>query len=83
MDGITRHCSACGEERRFERPPCRDGHGADCPELSCADCGHALLIAGIPEPAETIGLPGRPDLAAPTDRSDHAGDARTARSRAA
>jgi hypothetical protein len=46
-----RHCSACGDERPFEQPPCADGHGADCPEWACADCGSALLI-GLPEPYE-------------------------------
>jgi hypothetical protein len=86
MDGITRHCPACGEERRFERPPCHDGHGADCPEVSCVHCGHALLIAPVPEPAEfaeSIGASPGSDPTAGTDRSDHADDARTARSRAA
>ncbi|GAA4628940.1 hypothetical protein GCM10023196_047460 [Actinoallomurus vinaceus] len=47
---LTRHCSACGGERRFEQPPCADGHGADCPEWACVDCGMAILIGDTPEP---------------------------------
>jgi hypothetical protein len=46
-----RHCSGCGDERVFEQPPCADGHGADCPERACTECGGALLI-GLPEPCE-------------------------------
>ena len=38
------HCSVCGDERPFERPPCADGHGDLCPELACVDCGTAILI---------------------------------------
>jgi RNase P subunit RPR2 len=41
------HCTSCRTERRFEQPPCPDGHGADCPEWVCTDCGAALLI-GLP-----------------------------------
>jgi hypothetical protein len=58
MAVTTRHCSTCGDERPFERPPCADGHGDPCPELACADCGTAILLAGLlewpqePAPAE-------------------------------
>jgi hypothetical protein len=38
------YCSDCGTEREFERPPCLDGHGADCPEYFCVECGYALLF---------------------------------------
>jgi hypothetical protein len=50
MAVTTRHCSTCGDERPFERPPCADGHGDLCPELACADCGTAILIAALLEP---------------------------------
>ena len=40
----TRHCPCCGDERAFETPPCPDGHGPDCAELACRDCGAALLV---------------------------------------
>jgi hypothetical protein len=46
-----RHCSSCGDQRPFEQPPCADGHGGDCPEWACTECGGALLI-GLPEPRE-------------------------------
>ncbi|MFB4314645.1 hypothetical protein [Actinomadura sp. 21ATH] len=48
------YCSTCGDEREFERPPCQDGHGPDCPELACVECGSAVLTgfpAGTPGPA--------------------------------
>ncbi|TQM68362.1 hypothetical protein FHX41_2007 [Actinomadura hallensis] len=44
------YCSTCGDERVFEQPPCPDGHGGECPELACTDCGSAVL-AGSPPPA--------------------------------
>jgi hypothetical protein len=39
-----RTCPSCGDERRFEAPPCPDGHGGSCPELACVDCGTAVLV---------------------------------------
>lgn len=42
------YCSACGDERLFEQPPCPDGHGAECPELACTGCGAAVLIGDPP-----------------------------------
>ena len=46
-----RLCLSCGDERRFDCPPCLDGHGAECPELACVDCGAALLIDPQSAPA--------------------------------
>jgi hypothetical protein len=46
---LTRHCSACDAERRFEQPPCVDGHDEECPEWACVDCGMAILIGDAPE----------------------------------
>lgn len=37
-------CPSCGDERSFETPPCVDGHGPECAELACRDCGAALLV---------------------------------------
>jgi hypothetical protein len=45
-----RTCPSCGDERLFEAPPCLDGHGADCPELACVDCGTALLVGMLAVP---------------------------------
>jgi len=42
---VTLYCATCAGPRRFERPPCPDGHGADCPEWACLRCGGALLVA--------------------------------------
>ncbi|SNT51902.1 hypothetical protein SAMN05443665_103842 [Actinomadura meyerae] len=41
------YCSTCGDERVFEQPPCSDGHGAECPERACTECGTAVLV-GLP-----------------------------------
>ncbi|MFC5748776.1 hypothetical protein [Actinomadura rugatobispora] len=50
------YCSACGDEREFEQPPCPDGHGADCPERACTACGTAVLV----DPPMPGAGPGRP-----------------------
>jgi len=48
MTGLTmRNCGDCGDERPFERPPCADGHGGDCPEWICTDCGSAITIGDV------------------------------------
>ena len=44
MIAAYRFCSECSDERLFEQPPCIDGHGVDCPELACVDCGLAVVI---------------------------------------
>ncbi len=42
------HCPVCDTERNFEQPPCTDGHGPDCPEWVCTECGTALLVGPDP-----------------------------------
>jgi hypothetical protein len=37
-------CPTCGDERLAEAPPCVEGHGADCPDRACVECGTALLL---------------------------------------
>ncbi|MQA96394.1 MAG: hypothetical protein GEV11_17750 [Streptosporangiales bacterium] len=49
MHLVTLTCPSCGEARRFQRPPCPDGHGDDCPDRACVDCGTALLIGFLAE----------------------------------
>lgn len=39
-------CAACGGERAFETPDCRDGH-VDCPERACVVCGAALVVGWL------------------------------------
>ena len=39
-----RWCAECSDERPFEVPPCEDGHGLDCLDLACVDCGHAIVV---------------------------------------
>jgi hypothetical protein len=38
------YCPTCAGSRPVEQPPCLDGHGAQCPERACVDCGTALLV---------------------------------------
>ena len=45
MPTLVRQCPCCGDERAFETPPCGDGHGPECAELACRDCGTALMVA--------------------------------------
>ncbi|MGH3658757.1 MAG: hypothetical protein ACRDUA_19045 [Micromonosporaceae bacterium] len=47
MHLVTLTCPSCGEDRPFQRPPCLDGHGGDCPEWTCVDCGTALLTGEL------------------------------------
>ena len=39
-----RWCAECNDERHFETPPCEDDHGPDCLDLSCVDCGAAIVL---------------------------------------
>jgi hypothetical protein len=41
-------CPDCSAEQSFERPGCEDGHGPDCVELCCVQCGTAMLIGDLP-----------------------------------
>lgn len=38
------YCPTCTRECLAERPPCPDGHGDDCPDRACVECGTALLL---------------------------------------
>ncbi len=58
MLSTYRHCPSCHDERAFVQPPCLDGHGGDCPELACVDCGTAILLGDAPlqDTPHTIGV---------------------------
>ncbi|WP_165975872.1 hypothetical protein [Actinomadura rubrisoli] len=47
----------------FEQPPCPDGHGEECPERACVDCGSAVLVGSPPAG------PVPADAASPAERS--------------
>jgi hypothetical protein len=38
------YCPTCARECLAEMPPCRDGHGDQCPDRACIECGTALLL---------------------------------------
>jgi hypothetical protein len=40
----VRWCAGCEADRPFETPPCEESHGADCPDLACVECGHAIVV---------------------------------------
>jgi hypothetical protein len=44
-------CPTCAALRAAEQPPCADGHGADCPDRACVECGTALYA----DPAVSFG----------------------------
>ena len=56
MPTTYRECSICGAERAFEQPPCDDGHGGDCPDWVCAECGAAIFIGDPPAEAGTVAV---------------------------
>ncbi|HEV7203122.1 MAG TPA: hypothetical protein VGN18_00860 [Jatrophihabitans sp.] len=39
------YCPTCARESLAESPPCPDGHGDDCPDHACVECGTALADA--------------------------------------
>jgi hypothetical protein len=43
-DDLYAFCARCAGERPVLMPPCADGHGADCPERCCAECGSAFFF---------------------------------------
>jgi hypothetical protein len=47
VDSRAWPCPTCDEVRDFVQPPCAEGHGGECPEWACADCGTALLIGDV------------------------------------
>jgi hypothetical protein len=55
-----RTCPSCGDDRPFEAPPCPDGHGTDCSELACVECGTAVLVG----PLVSVQWPHPPTLGA-------------------
>jgi hypothetical protein len=37
-------CPTCGQVCEAVTPDCGDGHGADCPDRVCLECGTALFL---------------------------------------
>jgi hypothetical protein len=51
----VRFCPTCQDEVVFEQPDCIDGHGLDCPEWVCVQCGDAVLVGFVlPEPVRAL-----------------------------
>jgi hypothetical protein len=49
------YCPTCTHESLAEAPPCPDGHGAQCPDRACVECGAALLVDAPLFAAELLG----------------------------
>ena len=47
-----RWCAGCQQSTAFEVPPCEDGHGVDCVDLACVECGHAILVGLLVDDAD-------------------------------
>lgn len=51
------YCPNCDRDCLAETPPCADGHGDQCPDRACVECGTALVLdaqliqLGVPRPA--------------------------------
>lgn len=41
---VERWCGECRAETLFEVPPCEDGHGPDCLDLACVECGAGVIV---------------------------------------
>ncbi|MEU7847459.1 hypothetical protein AB0B69_08640 [Micromonospora parva] len=48
------YCDVCEGVALFEAPPCVDGHGTDCPELICVDCGAAVVVSVFAAPVTRL-----------------------------
>jgi hypothetical protein len=42
----------CARATEFEQPPCSDGHGTDCPEWYCRECGAAAFVGWSVDPRD-------------------------------
>lgn len=41
---VAEDCPVCGRGSSFVVPDCTEGHGAECPDRVCVDCGSALFV---------------------------------------
>jgi hypothetical protein len=47
-----RWCSTCSSKQLFEQPPCEDGHGDDCLDLACMECGFGIALRDLSPAAQ-------------------------------
>lgn len=43
-DLLLLYCPTCARDSLAEMPPCPDGHGEQCPDRACVECGTALVL---------------------------------------
>lgn len=48
---VAEDCPLCGHAGALVAPECAEGHGADCPDRVCVDCGTALFVDPAAGPA--------------------------------
>ena len=56
---IVRFCTTCRGDTAFEQPGCIDGHGVECPEWVCVECGDAVLVGFVLPPSVLASHPTR------------------------
>lgn len=47
LGGLVLDCAECRGARVFHQPDCDDGHGGDCPEWACLECGHGVSTSVV------------------------------------
>ena len=47
MSAVVMYCPDCAADRTFDQPVCADGHGVDCPDLCCVECGLAVFAGAF------------------------------------
>ncbi len=47
IESAVLDCPTCADLRTFEALSCPDGHGDECPERACTECGTAVFFDPI------------------------------------
>jgi hypothetical protein len=58
-EALVLWCTTCQDDVAFEQPGCDDGHGRDCTDWACVQCGDALFVGFVADLAH------RSDLSVP------------------
>jgi hypothetical protein len=64
LESMFLYCPTCARETLTEAPPCPDGHGENCPDRACLECGTALSDAPLIELVRSVQRPHRSRRAA-------------------
>ena len=53
------YCPECRADQLFEQPECAEGHGPDCPDWACVECGFAIFTGPLPIEVAVADRPAR------------------------